>query len=361
MRRDVERRRLTDRAALATSVDAAAGLLALVAGVARDTVRLTADGPPPHPYLLHPSPTVTVVVHVLGAVVLAVGRRRRPGVTAVALAALSVVVPLVSALLACYAVARYLPRLRVVAALVALVVAGLLVGGDLLSVVGRADWRSGDPYSLVLLALLLAAAGLYVRARGDLLQSYADRAEREARMAAEAEALRERYRLAVRLHDEVSRELTALTMAAGALGAETSDPATRSDARAMHAAGQRALGTIHGTIRTLTADVEGGGAGGAREAVAPDDTCRDLLERCLLEALRNAARHAPGAPVHVDLDDRGLVVVNGPPAPPGAARGATPGSGRGLHLLRDGVERAGGWMEAGSSEGGGWRVEVRLP
>ncbi|MGO2751161.1 MAG: sensor histidine kinase [Pseudoclavibacter sp.] len=86
------------------------------------------------------------------------------------------------------------------------------------------------------------------------------------------------------------------------------------------------------------------------------------LARVVAEAVANAERHSPGATVEVRFEDRAdaiSVVVN--------ARGGTcvegaPGTGNGLGLVRERVERLGGSLEAGPlAEGGGWRVAALLP
>jgi signal transduction histidine kinase len=80
------------------------------------------------------------------------------------------------------------------------------------------------------------------------------------------------------------------------------------------------------------------------------------------EALTNAARHAPGAPVTVrvalDGDALGLEVVNG--KGPGAAATLTTGDRRGLSGIRDRVALLGGRSRAGA-ERGGFAVRVLLP
>lgn len=100
----------------------------------------------------------------------------------------------------------------------------------------------------------------------------------------------------------------------------------------------------------------------AQDAVpdAPQDTTARALHRVVQEALTNAARHAPGAPVAVevtrDASATTVTVTNGraaAPAPP--SRG-----GSGLRGLRDRVTDLGGAFEAGPY-GQGHRVTARLP
>lgn len=99
-------------------VDVLLCLLAVDAGLLRDAGRLgwVPMAVEPAGYLLSPGPAVIVALHVVGALVLLAHRRARY-VVAVVLAALSVVVPLFSALFATYAVARCGGRLTTVVAL----------------------------------------------------------------------------------------------------------------------------------------------------------------------------------------------------------------------------------------------------
>lgn len=80
------------------------------------------------------------------------------------------------------------------------------------------------------------------------------------------------------------------------------------------------------------------------------------------EALTNAARHAPGAPVSVriaqDADALGIEVVNGKPS--AGAHLPHGGGGRGLSGIRDRITLLGGRSSAGP-EKGGFAVRALLP
>ena len=96
----------------------------------------------------------------------------------------------------------------------------------------------------------------------------------------------------------------------------------------------------------------------------PAEVCLALF-RAAQEALTNASRHAPGAPVQVRLGYRAGETVlevtdrhpNGTVGPPARAEG---GSGYGLVGMCERVKLAGGSVSAGPWENG-WRVEVRVP
>lgn len=82
------------------------------------------------------------------------------------------------------------------------------------------------------------------------------------------------------------------------------------------------------------------------------------------EALTNAGRHAPGAPIsvraEVDTDRVLLQVTNGPAHRPPLDRDRHR-VGLGLIGMRERVEALGGTLEAGPGRGGGWQVTCTLP
>jgi signal transduction histidine kinase len=77
------------------------------------------------------------------------------------------------------------------------------------------------------------------------------------------------------------------------------------------------------------------------------------------EALQNAVRHAPGAPVHIRVAvEADELVVQVRDEGPG---GADPGRGSGLRGLADRVTVVGGELRVLSPPGGGTTVEARIP
>jgi signal transduction histidine kinase len=86
------------------------------------------------------------------------------------------------------------------------------------------------------------------------------------------------------------------------------------------------------------------------------------LYRIAEESLANAARHAPGAAVTVELavepDGAVLRIVNGPA--PGAVPRVDSRTGLGLTGMRQRTDLIGGRLTVGPS-GPGWRVEVEVP
>ncbi|MEV6757464.1 histidine kinase [Streptomyces sp. NPDC051214] len=91
------------------------------------------------------------------------------------------------------------------------------------------------------------------------------------------------------------------------------------------------------------------------QPTSSDEATARTLYRVVQEALTNAARHAPGAPVTVEVHETAVVVTNGASQRPGSG----PGAGSGLSHLRARVEDLGGTFDAGP-HAGGFRVEARL-
>jgi len=95
-----------------------------------------------------------------------------------------------------------------------------------------------------------------------------------------------------------------------------------------------------------------------------DPTSAEIASRIVTEALTNALKHAPGAPVTVDVRAAGgeltVTVENG-----AATRAnndlARAGGGYGLMGMRDRVFAHGGRFDAGLAGDGGWRVRAVLP
>jgi signal transduction histidine kinase len=95
-----------------------------------------------------------------------------------------------------------------------------------------------------------------------------------------------------------------------------------------------------------------------------DPAAADITSRIVTEALTNALKHAPGAPVTVAVRAAGggltVTVENGAARhAPNDLAGA--GGGYGLTGMRDRVLAHGGRFDAGPATGGGWRVHAVLP
>ncbi len=214
----------------------------------------------------------------------------------------------------------------------------------------------------------------------------AARLEDEQRHAEERARLRERARIAQDMHDSLGHDLSLIALRAGALQVAPDLPGHHRTAAAdLRAAAADATDRLHRIIGVLREDDDpvplspaGEGIGQlvaraaesglpvrwetdpAAPAPEPGGIAERLLHRVVREALTNAARHAPGAPVTVTLtgDPRGstVTVTNGPATEGGPASCG----GSGLLGLRAAVTAVGGDFTAGP-HGAGFRVRAYVP
>ncbi|EFG64736.1 two component system sensor kinase [Streptomyces sp. SPB074] len=218
----------------------------------------------------------------------------------------------------------------------------------------------------------------------DAALSAAESGERAARAEAQAAVLAERGRIARDVHDVLAHSLAGINMQLELADAllDTGDLAkVRAANDKAHSlvkeSLQQAQWTVHALsedalplVDTLTAMLE---SSGHRDALtvtgtpveAPAQVTRNLL-RIGQESLTNAARHAPGGAVRVELaftaSSTALTIRNGPASR--TVKAAT-GSGMGLIGMRERVALLGGTLTAGPvTEGpdeGGWHVEAVIP
>ncbi|MFI5984689.1 sensor histidine kinase [Streptomyces sp. NPDC051555] len=268
------------------------------------------------------------------------------------------------------------------------------------------DWSHGRIVLVIVLDTLIflavtvipALASRYWSQRRTLLRALQERNAqlmRERAIIAGQARLRERQRIAQDMHDSLGHQLALISVHTGALEV---DPALTDRQReavgvlrqasvaAMHelrevvgilrdgveapvpveeSAGPAARGIagIAGIVeaaRGAGTDVRLTTSGRPRPLVA---ACDHAAYRIAQESLTNAYKHAPGAPITVELryEDDSLVVeiANGPVAVPGA--GEVVSGGQGLTGLRERARLVGGMVHAGAIEGGGFRVAGVLP
>ncbi|MER6081302.1 histidine kinase [Streptomyces sp. NPDC001833] len=227
-------------------------------------------------------------------------------------------------------------------------------------------------------------AGIMGRGRQQAVEARvqaAESAERAARAEARTAVLTERGRIARDVHDVLAHSLAGINMHLE-LADALIDTGDLEKVRAAHNKAQRlvreslkqAQWTVHALredslplLESLTAMIE---SSGHREVLTVTGAVRELpaqvtqnVLRIAQEALTNAARHAPGAEIAVELTfdaaSTSLAVRNGP-----ATGEATAGvsSGMGLIGMRERVALLGGTLTAGPlTEGpdrGGWQVEA---
>ena len=287
-----------------------------------------------------------------------------------------------------------------------------------------ADSPSGTPLGEAAWPVLAVLLGEVVRARRELLATYADRAAR-AEADREAEAHRrvqdERMRIARELHDIVAHTVAAMNVQAGVAAAalDTHPALARRAIGQVRASGREALAELHATVGLLRDDPGGPAAPvpGLDEldrlaARASSPELRVTVERHDLggadlpplveatayriaqEAITNVIRHAAARRAHVSVrradadatdgagagggrdalvvevtdDGRGPAEVGLDPAAGGD--GATDGEGDGtgggtagfgLVGMRERAAAVGGTVEHGLGPEGGWRVRAVLP
>nr|WP_236667853.1 histidine kinase [Nonomuraea sp. K271] len=202
---------------------------------------------------------------------------------------------------------------------------------------------------------------------------------RAARLSAEAQArLRERARIARDMHDSLGHDLALIAVRAAGLelapGLGSAEVRAAGELRLAAADATERLRQIIGLLR--------------EDADAPpltpvDEDVAELVRRArdsgmkidldlipgqapalaravVQEGITNAAKHAPGAAVEVEVSPGRVTVRSGPPR---SRPTAQPG-GLGLEGLRERVRLAGGTLTAGlvgEGGGGGFELAVTLP
>lgn len=321
-------------------------------------------------------------------------RRRWPVGLAVALTVVSVVEPVAAGalLVALFSLAVHRPFKPVA-----------IVGALALALVPVQPFLRPDPESTflasvlfgVLLILLVIGWGMAARSRRQLvltLRERARRAEAEAELRAEQAQRLAREAIAREMHDVLAHRLTLLSVHAGALEFRPDAPAAEVGRAAgvirdsAHEALQdlrEIIGVLRGpgdtdeghrpqpTLATLDALVAESRLAGMKVAVdnrvtdhrdAPAATGRTVY-RIVQECLTNARKHAPGTEVSLTVaggPGEGLTVEVENPAPTEPFE-RVPGSGQGLIGLTERAALAGGGLEHGPTEDGGFAVRARLP
>ncbi|WP_328603201.1 histidine kinase [Amycolatopsis sp. NBC_00345] len=250
-----------------------------------------------------------------------------------------------------------------------------------------AAWESTGVVSVVFIVLPLLA-GLWMYQRAALLEALrgrADQAERERDLLAERSVAAERRRIAREMHDVVAHRVSIVALQAGALSVRAPDEETGQLAEVIRESSAAALTELRDILQVLRDDAPDPSslpsptlAGVARLAedltAAGARIVADLPEplprvadqvgraayRIVQESLTNAAKHAPGATIHVrlGLEDGRLVVEVANPL--GASAGL-PVSGYGLIGMRERVTLAGGALRNGPDGAGRYVVRASFP
>ena len=324
-------------------------------------------------------------------------RRRAPGWTLVVsgvlvqtlfafdpgVAAVAVLAPAVALFSLALTRGRLQQALAAAAAVAAVVLADVLHGS--LSVV-----QTLGHVALVFVPLLAAEALRVRRSNVSLLQERLALAEHSREQEAERRAEQERMRIARDLHDVVAHTLTTINVQAATAAhlLDRNPDHARAALETIETESRDAIGELRAILGVLRT------AGGAEAPRAPTpglDSVPDLVKRArdagldvelgvsgqrpdrisdavslaayrvVQESLTNARRHAPGAPVRVDLAfERGEVVVAVENGAGAEANGHASPPGVGLAGLRERAAALGGVLEA-APRATGFRVEARLP
>jgi len=202
--------------------------------------------------------------------------------------------------------------------------------------------------------------------------------------AQELAVVEERTRIARELHDAATQALFGLVLEARAAALTTDDEQAREALRGFERRASSALQELRGLVRALRpSSLERDGLhatlvdhaaalrrAGADVTVEVDTSLRVRLDRehALLriaqEALHNALRHAPGAPVVLTLQrERGQLLLRvrdrGPGFDVGLATAAA--SSMGLTTMRERAAEIGARLDITSETATGTSVSVRLP
>ncbi|MFJ2027833.1 sensor histidine kinase [Streptomyces sp. NPDC087897] len=284
----------------------------------------------------------------------------------------------------------------------------LIAGAAALVVVPSLLTLATQFVAVVVLAVLVPwFVGRFSRQYRELVRAGWERAEqmeRERQLVAEQARLLERARIAQDMHDVLGHDLSLIALSAGALklapGLDERHRQTAQDIRSRAAAAVERLGEVIGVLREESEGPPQGPGDGDIARLVGDAAASGLpveltvdgepvglppavgraAHRVVQEGLTNAAKHAPGSPVNVELAHTAtgtrVTVRNGAApasagagvrtgmragAPPAYASGPPPvRGGRGLIGLDERVRLVGGTLGHDRRDGG-FTLTARLP
>jgi signal transduction histidine kinase len=291
----------------------------------------------------------------------------------------------IAALLLFYAVTAYVED-RFLAAATILIV-------TIFGIAGSAEQRVGvgEYVGAVLAVLAPAAVGVLVRRqrqRARRLEELTEYLERDRERRERAAVADERARIARELHDLVSHAVSVIAVQADAADAalERDVELAKRPIAVIRTCAVEALGEMRrllGVLRTDTDDSDRAPLPGLSELPVLVDRARDRGQavevsvdgtpeplpssldlsafRIVQEALTNATKHAPGAPVSIRLRWLpGTLCIEVCDRGPGTT-GAAPPDAHGLVGMRERVRIHGGELYAGNGTAGGFLVRALLP
>ena len=250
------------------------------------------------------------------------------------------------------------------------VLAGVGVAGGAVTAAINTDEVSSVLVILVITVVLPWLAGQYRRQQALLIAAERERVahlEREQQHIAERARLHERGKVAAELHDSLGHELALIALRAGALELSPALESTHQEAAGeMRAAAVAATDRLrqvllmlrerddvppvdelvaHARAAGMTVTFDG--------APAMSELVDQAVRRVVREALTNAARHAPGEPVTIELHAGTIRVSNPAPTPPRDG-------GSGLVGLRERLRLLGGHLETDYRDGT-FHLTARVP
>lgn len=262
--------------------------------------------------------------------------------------------------------------------------------GSPLAAAAATDGGTAVPAAMTLVIIVMAAFmvapfaafGIARRFRGERDRAQAGEAaatRNTTTLQQEMERERERAALGRELHDTLAARLSAVSLHAGALElmVDGHDPREAAAARLVREAAQGSLDELRSVVHVLKNPQDAGPGAGLMDIAALvdqsiavgtdlraqlmvadpggcDRAVSHAVYRVVQEAVSNARRYAPGAPVRLDVrggPESGVSVTVSNPVAPGVVATSI-GGGNGLVGMRERMDEVGGTFQAGPVPGG---------
>jgi signal transduction histidine kinase len=239
---------------------------------------------------------------------------------------------------------------------------------------------------MLLCAVLPTVLALLIRARRDQAAAIAElirSREREGLLIAQSVRVEERTLLAREMHDVVADKISLISVRAGALTV-AGDNEVRTEAETIRSLSKATLDELREVVSVLRdpdADsverlsglpelVAGSGldarltVGNGVVESAWSAAAQRAVYRTVQESLTNVRKYAASARAEIELAQNGdhlEVVVRNSPTARSEPDPLLPSGGHGLTGLRERAELLGAEFTAGSTEPGGFQVQLRIP